>query len=210
LSLVTDPAPLSLRERKQQRTRQAIRDAALELFAEHGYDAVSVTEIAARAEVGRSTFFRYFADKQEVLFDDDSGMHLLLAQAVGRAAAPMAPLGGSLRNALRAFHSAAVVLAEAKAREAVHHSPVRDQLIATHPQLQSCNLARERGYTDAGLAALIEHGADPQTARLAAHIGTVCYALGHDEVIDDPLRLPDAVDKAFRRLAELQEREDSA
>nr|WP_239001050.1 TetR family transcriptional regulator [Jiangella asiatica] len=61
----------TLRDRKQQRTREAIIDAAHALFAERGFDNVTVTDIAERAEVGRSTFFRYFGDKQEVVFGDD-------------------------------------------------------------------------------------------------------------------------------------------
>jgi AcrR family transcriptional regulator len=200
---VTYP-PLPLRERKQQRTRQAIRDAAVELFSERGFDAVTVADIAARAEVGRSTFFRYFADKQEVLFNDDPAMHLLLADAIGRAARPLAPIGNSLLKALRAYHSGALVLAEAKAREAMQN-PELNQLIVSHPRLQACNLTRERGYSDAGRDVLIAHGADAQTAQLAAHIGTACYGIGHDEVIDEPLRLPEAVDRAFQRLEQLRE-----
>jgi AcrR family transcriptional regulator len=200
IGLVSDSAPVSLRERKRRLTRDAIRHAAVELFTERGFDAVTVADIAARAEVARSTFFRYFTDKQEVLFHDDAAMHVLLADAIGRAAQPMAPIGSSLRKALRAFHAGALVLAEAKAREAVH-DPGIERLIASHPQLQACNLTRERGYTDAGRDALIAHGADPQTAQLAAQIATACYGIGHDE----PLRLPEAIDRAFRRLDELRE-----
>ena len=60
----------SLTDRKRRRAKEAIRQAALELFSERGFDAVSVTDIAGRAEVGRTTFFRYFGDKQEVLFSE--------------------------------------------------------------------------------------------------------------------------------------------
>ena len=60
---------LSLRERKQRKTREAILAAAMDLFAERGFDRVTVDEIAARAEVGRTTFFRYLTDKQELLAD---------------------------------------------------------------------------------------------------------------------------------------------
>ncbi|GAB6899108.1 hypothetical protein JCM9957A_21980 [Kineosporia succinea] len=55
-------------ERKQQQARQRIVRAAAELFAAHGFDGVSVSDIAERAEVGRTTFFRHFGDKQEVVF----------------------------------------------------------------------------------------------------------------------------------------------
>jgi AcrR family transcriptional regulator len=49
----------------------AIRDAALELFAEHGYEATTVDQIAERAEVSKATFFRYFATKGEVIFTSE-------------------------------------------------------------------------------------------------------------------------------------------
>jgi AcrR family transcriptional regulator len=60
--------PRSLRERKQERTRQALVDAAIELFESTGYEQTTVADIAARAEVGRRTFFSYFASKEELLF----------------------------------------------------------------------------------------------------------------------------------------------
>lgn len=53
------PRPRSLWDRKRRRAEEAIRKAALELFSERGYDQASVTEIAERAKVGRTTFFRY-------------------------------------------------------------------------------------------------------------------------------------------------------
>src|SRR5471030_1474819 len=66
LALMTPP--LSLVERKQRQARQRIIEAARELFLERGFDRVSVADIAERAEVGRTTFFRHFGDKQEVVF----------------------------------------------------------------------------------------------------------------------------------------------
>ena len=67
-------APLSLLERKQRAARGRIIDAAEALFAERGFDAVSVTDIAERAEVGRTTFFRLFGDKAEVVFAKEQAM----------------------------------------------------------------------------------------------------------------------------------------
>lgn len=60
----------TLRERKRQRTRAAIVAAAVELFQTRGYDATTVADIAAAAEIATRTFFSYFASKDEVLFPD--------------------------------------------------------------------------------------------------------------------------------------------
>ncbi|MGB8404689.1 MAG: TetR/AcrR family transcriptional regulator [Mycobacterium sp.] len=58
----------TLRDRKRQRTREAIVDAALELFEQKGYEGTTVADIAAAADIGTRTFFTYFASKDELLF----------------------------------------------------------------------------------------------------------------------------------------------
>ncbi|NUT36230.1 MAG: TetR family transcriptional regulator [Hamadaea sp.] len=60
----------SLRERKRERTRQAIVDAAVDLFERHGYEGTTIADIAAAADIGTRTFFSYFASKEEVLFPE--------------------------------------------------------------------------------------------------------------------------------------------
>jgi AcrR family transcriptional regulator len=62
---------MSLRERKKLEAWRTIRAAALRLFDEHGYEQVSVEQIAAAANVSRATFFNYFASKEAVVFDQD-------------------------------------------------------------------------------------------------------------------------------------------
>jgi AcrR family transcriptional regulator len=74
--------PGRLRLRKKQHTRRAIEDAALDLFVEQGYENTTVDQIAARAEVSKATFFRYFATKGEVIFGGDQDRHHDLHEAI--------------------------------------------------------------------------------------------------------------------------------
>ncbi|MET9178381.1 TetR family transcriptional regulator [Kitasatospora aureofaciens] len=64
-------APLSLRERKKLKTRQTVRREAYRLFVEQGYENTTVEQIAAAAEVSPSTFFRYFATKEDLVLTDE-------------------------------------------------------------------------------------------------------------------------------------------
>jgi AcrR family transcriptional regulator len=86
----------SLRERKKARTRQALVEAALRLFAERGYEATTVADIAEAAEVSPRTFFAYFPAKEDVLFANARDRIERLRVALARRAPDE-----SFRDALR-------------------------------------------------------------------------------------------------------------
>jgi len=92
------PPPPALRERKKARTRASIREHALRLFREQGYQATTVEQIAAAAEVSPSTFFRYFPSKEDVVLQDD--MDIRMIEALERQPGGLSPLG-AVRAAIR-------------------------------------------------------------------------------------------------------------
>jgi AcrR family transcriptional regulator len=86
------------RERKKAQTRQALADAALELFLERGFDEVGVKEVADAADVSVTTLFKYFPSKEALVFDQDDDIEAALVLAVrGR------PPGYSIVDALREY-----------------------------------------------------------------------------------------------------------
>jgi AcrR family transcriptional regulator len=93
----------NLREQRRQRTREAIVDAAAELFVERGFDAVSVSEIAQRAGVVEKTVFNHFPVKEGLVFETDPPMRAALLDAVRRR-----PPGESVAAAAGGFVVAAV------------------------------------------------------------------------------------------------------
>jgi AcrR family transcriptional regulator len=87
-----------LRERKKQKTRWAIQEHALRLFAEQGYDATTVEQIAEAAEVSPSTFFRYFKTKEDVVSEDRYDD--LIVAAIEAAPPELGPLP-TMRHAMK-------------------------------------------------------------------------------------------------------------
>jgi AcrR family transcriptional regulator len=95
------PTAPGLRERKKAKTRWAIQEHALRLFAEQGYENTTVDQIAAAAEISPSTFFRYFRTKEDVVVQDEFDDQLLEAfRAAGAAQNPLDSLQRSILTAI--------------------------------------------------------------------------------------------------------------
>jgi AcrR family transcriptional regulator len=186
----------SLTDRKRRRAKDAIRRAALDLFSERGFDAVSVTDIAERAEVGRTTFFRYFGDKQEVLFSD-------AAEAIDDApkspAAPAERIGSSMTAALAAAKRLVIGYVEGITADPGAYQR-HQELVASHPDLYARSLVKQRRYADALTSRLQSWGATPSTARQAAEIGLACFYAGQAAAHDNPRTLVRHIERAFDQL----------
>ncbi|NBE95270.1 TetR family transcriptional regulator [Nonomuraea sp. KC401] len=188
----------SLQERKRQKVRNAIVTAAYELFGERGFDDVTVTQIAERAEVGRTTFFRYFGDKQEVVFADDERTIAALIGTLRREAERRAPIGDSLADALGAIRAAT--------REGLtgwtatpERSAVHARLLRRHPELMARLLLKQQQEATLIVDALTEHGATPMAATLATQVSLACLYTAM-QTADDPASLPELVEEFFARL----------
>jgi AcrR family transcriptional regulator len=122
-----------LRERKKQRTRQALFDAAMRLFAEQGYERTTVAEIAAAAEVSTKTLFNYFASKDEMVFALREQRMNLVADTIDERGPDDGPVDVLARIAERLLADALVGYGEAGL--AFTAVPVR--LAMTVPELQA-------------------------------------------------------------------------
>lgn len=88
----TAHAPVGLRERKKQRTYQAVSDAAIAMFLERGFDKVSVAEVAAAADISKPTLFRYFPAKEDLVLHRFADREDEAARTVGSRADGESPL----------------------------------------------------------------------------------------------------------------------
>ena len=154
---VTDISPPieGLRERRRQRTLARLEEVAILLFSERGYDAVTVDDIAAEAEVSRRTFFRYFPGKEEVLFADNH-RRLEELRAALAARPPEEPALTALRRAIMSMagdyeHDRERLLRRAK-------------IMAETPALYARSLASQRDGEQAVTELVAEWlGVDPRT-----------------------------------------------
>jgi AcrR family transcriptional regulator len=81
-----------LRESKKRETRQRLSDVATELFYARGFEAVTIEEIAAAANVSKPTVFNYFARKEDLFLDREDDVHALLREALGGRAREESPI----------------------------------------------------------------------------------------------------------------------
>jgi AcrR family transcriptional regulator len=157
--------------RWEPNARERLERAALALFAEHGYDATTVAQIADRAGLTKSTFFRHFADKREVLFGGQDFLSGVFSDAI-RAAPPATTVAGCLAAALEAA-------AAAFTPDRHDLAPHRRAIIAAHSELQERELLKRARLASVMADALRARGADETTARLAAEIGVLAFSTAY-------------------------------
>jgi AcrR family transcriptional regulator len=124
-----------LRERHRRRTLAQLEEVALRLFEEHGYDAVTIDDITAAADVSRRTFFRYFPGKEDVLFADQRQRAEALRRALAARPAGEPPMT-ALRQALMSLAAECEIDRERLLR--------RTRIMAATPSLQARGLAHQR------------------------------------------------------------------
>lgn len=152
--------------RSGEDARRRLQQAALELYAERGFDRTTTAEIAARAGVTERTFFRHFPDKREVLFDGEATLRADLAESVAGAPEGLPPL----EVLLRAFRKSARILEGNRS-----FAEPRLAVIAATPALRERDLAKAATMIDALAAALRARGVAGRVAALAAHVGWVTF-----------------------------------
>ena len=150
---------IGLRESKKQRTRELIANEAMGLFAQRGFDGVTVAEIAAAAAVSEKTVFNYFPTKEDVFFDEVPARLAALVAAIRDR-----PAGTSVFAALHALQ------ARDAARLTSPYFATFARIIEESPSLQAKELELMRRYADTLAETLrAELGAPELDARVAAN-----------------------------------------
>jgi AcrR family transcriptional regulator len=159
------------------RAKDRLRDAALELYLEHGYDNVTVAQITERAGLTRRTFSRYFTDKRDVLFAGSEQLPVALAGAVLHADDALPPFGALLVALMEIGELLAGRVSYAAQRRAV---------IKASPELQERERTKFAAVTDALADALRQRGAAESGARLLAHVGAAIFQTAFERWTDQP------------------------
>ena len=181
--------------RWQPNASERLALAALDQFAERGYENTTVIDIAQRAGLTKSSFFRHFQDKREVLFGDGT-MSGLLAEAIAAAPATATPLE-AVAHALDAAGREAFTPAR---RE---FSARRRAVIAANPELQEREALKGLGLTAAMTGALKRRGVPDLTSRVAAELGALAGKIAYERW-SDTASGEDFSEVARRALSEVQ------
>jgi AcrR family transcriptional regulator len=148
--------------------------AALELYAERGFEQTTVVDIAERAGVTERTFFRYFADKREVLFEGSSALQKHVVDAI----AAMPPSSPPIDVAGAAMEGAASLLEQRR-----DYARQRAAVIAANPSLQERELLKLANLGLAAAEALRRRGVPDPAAGLAAETGITVFKIGFERWI---------------------------
>ena len=157
--------------RWEPNTRARLERAALALFAEQGYDATTVAEIADRAGLTKSTFFRHYTDKREVLFGSQDVLAELFAEAIAAV-----PPEATTTDCLAAVLAVAATLFTPER----HDLAVQRRLaIEANSDLQERQLLKRARLSAAVTDALLARGADVTTAHLAGEMGILAFGAAY-------------------------------
>jgi AcrR family transcriptional regulator len=143
-------------------SQERLVQAARELFDEQGFEHTSAVQIAQRARVTTRTFFRYFPDKQSILFVDADLLRTALLRGIHDAADVTEPLGVVAR-VLVEFDWEGLGPRETQRR--------RDAMITSNSELLERELNKQQEMAEAFGDALRQRGVEPQAAELAARVG---------------------------------------
>ncbi|MEU6419771.1 TetR/AcrR family transcriptional regulator [Streptomyces spiralis] len=145
--------------------------AAVDLFSEQGYDATTVTQIAERAGVTKSTFFRHFSDKRELLVAGQETLSRLLADGITDAPASASPLQAVAAGLERASSAMGPANREL--------GPRLKAAVAASTELQERDALKSVGLAAAMTGALIARGVPEPTAHLAGELGVLAFKRGY-------------------------------
>jgi AcrR family transcriptional regulator len=149
-------------------TRGRLERAAITLFAEHGFEATTVEEIAAAAGLARSGFFRYFRDKSDVFSGGQDSFATDFADAVRHAPDDM--------TALSAVTAGLASLADPWFSDGLRHlAPKRMAVIASSPDLQERELLKHRRTAEGIAAALRARGTGNTAAAIGAEVALLAF-----------------------------------
>lgn len=158
--------------RWEPNARERLVRAAVDLFSEQGYDATTVTEIAERAGLTKTTFFRHFPDKREVLFAGQDAIGRLLADGAAGApegATPLETVGAALDAATAMFTPAQQ-----------EFGPRLREVIAANSELRERAALKSESFLAAITGALRKRGVPDQAAVVAAGLGALAFGRAFD------------------------------